>query len=106
MARLLKTLDAGRQGGQREGRVVAVWLTNSRRDQGLPAQGQMSLNFVNTSLGVFEGDKSGPNNWGINPTPTARSSSLKGGKVVESIALQSANETDAAKVVEALKKAK
>jgi hypothetical protein len=55
---------------------------------------------------VFEGDKSGPNNWGINTDAHCTVVITHNGKVVESIALQSVNETDAKKVVEALKKAK
>jgi hypothetical protein len=61
---------------------------------------------VNTSLGVFEGDKSGPTNWGINADAHCTVVVAYKGKVVESIALESVNETDAAKVVDALKKAK
>jgi hypothetical protein len=107
MARLLKELDAKGKEANDKAVIVAVWLTEQpdAAKEYLP-KAQMSLSFVNTSLGVFEGDKSGPNNWGINPDAHCTVVVTHKGKVVESIALQSANETDAAKVVEALKKAK
>lgn len=107
MARLLKTLDKDAKEANEKAAVVAVWLTekpDAAKDY-LP-KAQMSLSFTNTSLGVFEGEKTGPNNWGINTDAHCTVVVTKGGKVVESIALQSVNETDAKKVVEALKKAK
>src|SRR5438552_3829760 len=68
MARLLKELDAKGKEANDKAAVVAVWLTEQpdSAKEYLP-KAQTSLNFVNTSLGVFEGDKSGPSNWGINP---------------------------------------
>lgn len=107
MARLLKTLDKDAKEANDKAAVVAVWLTEKpdAAKEYLP-KAQMSLSFVNTSLGVFEGDKSGPNNWGINTDAPCTVVVTKGGKVVESIALDTVNETDAKKVVEALKKAK
>ncbi|HJZ94426.1 MAG TPA: hypothetical protein VKE40_26415 [Gemmataceae bacterium] len=107
MARLLKELDTKAKETNDKAATIAVWLTEKQdaAKEHLPKI-QMSLNFVNTSLGVFEGDKSGPNNWGINVDAHCTVVIVHKGKAVESIALQSANETDAAKVVEALKKAK
>lgn len=107
MARLLKKLDADAKEANDKVAVVAVWLTDKpdAAKEYLP-KAQMSLNFVNTSLAVFEGEKTGPNNWGINADAHCTVVVTKGGKVVESIALDSVNETDAKKVVEALKKAK
>jgi hypothetical protein len=107
MARMLKKLDTATKEASDKAAVVAVWLTDkadAAKDY-LP-KAQMSLSFVNTSLGVFEGEKTGPNNWGINTDAHCTVVVTKGGKVVESIALESVNETDAKKVVEALKKAK
>jgi hypothetical protein len=107
MARMLKTLDKDAKEANDKAAVVAVWLTDkpdAAKDY-LP-KAQMSLSFVNTSLGVFEGEKTGPNNWGINTDAHCTVVVTKGGKVVESIALESVNETDAKKVVDALKKAK
>jgi hypothetical protein len=107
MARLLKKLDIDAKEANDKAAVVAVWLTDKpdAAKEYLP-KAQTSLSFVNTSLGVFEGEKTGPNNWGINTDAHCTVVVTKDGKVVESIALQSVNETDAKKVVEALKKAK
>jgi hypothetical protein len=107
MARLLKALDPDVPAANDKAKVVAVWLSEKPADlkDHLPRV-QTSLQFQNTSLGVFEGEKTGPNNWGINADAHCTVVVTKGGKVVESIALQSVNETDAKKVVEALKKAK
>jgi hypothetical protein len=107
MARFMKTLDGDAKGANEKTAVVAVWLTekpDAAKDY-LP-KAQMSLSFTNTSLGVFEGEKTGPNNWGINADAHCTVVVTKGGKVIESIALESVNETDAKKVIEALKKAK
>jgi hypothetical protein len=107
MARFLKTLDGDAKGANEKAAVVVIWLTekpDAAKDY-LP-KANMSLSFTNTSLGVFEGDKTGPNNWGINVDAHCTAVVTQGGKVVESIAMQSVNETDTKKVVEALKKAK
>jgi len=107
MARMLKELDAKGKEANDKAAVVAIWLTDrpDAAKEYLP-KAQMSLSFVNTSLGVFEGDKSGPTNWGINADAHCTVVVAHKGKVVESIALESVNETDAAKVVDVLKKAK
>jgi hypothetical protein len=107
MARFLKTLDKDGKEASEKSTVVAVWL--SEKPEGLKdhlPKVQMSLNFVNTSLGVFEGEKSGPNNWGINVDAHCTVVIVHKGKVIETIALDSVNETDSKKVVEGLKKAK
>jgi hypothetical protein len=107
MARFLKELDAKGKEANDKSVVVAVWLSEKPAEAKdyLP-RAQMSLNFSNTSLGVFEGEKSGPTDWGINTDAHCTVVVTHKGKVVESIALQSVNETDVKKVVEALKKAK
>jgi|SRR5262245_34551 len=107
MARMLKELDTKAKETNEKAATVAVWLTDkSDAVKERVPKINMSLNFANTSLGVFEGEKSGPNNWGINVDAHCTVVVVHKGKVVESIALQSVNETDAAKVVDALKKAK
>jgi hypothetical protein len=107
MARFLKTLDKDAKEANEKAVVVAIWLTEKpdAAKQYLP-KAQMSLNFTNTSLGVFEGEATGPKDWGINPDAHCTVVVTKAGKVIQSIALQSVNETDAKKVIEALKKAK
>lgn len=107
MGRFLKTLDKDAKDAHDKSAVVAVWLSEKPEDlkTHLPRV-QMSLNFANTSLGVFEGEKTGPNGWSINPDANATVVVVNGGKVVESIPLTSVNETDVKKVVESLKKIK
>src|SRR5215208_2921224 len=106
MARMLKELDTKAKESNEKAMTVAVWLGDPDAAKERLPRIQMSLNFANTSLGVFEGEKSGPNNWGINTDAHCTVVVTHNGKVVESIALQSVNETDAKKVVEAIKKAK
>jgi hypothetical protein len=107
MARFLKMVDKDVKEANEKAAVVAIWLTDKpdAAKEYLP-KAQMSLNFANTSLGVFEGEKTGPKDWGINADAHCTVVVTAGGNVVESIALQSVNETDAKKVVESLKKAK
>lgn len=107
MARFLKELDAKGKEANDKAAVAAVWLTEKpdAAKEYLP-KAQMSLSFANTSLGVFEGEKSGPKDWGINADAHCTVVVTHKGKVVESIPLQSVNETDVKQVVEALKKSK
>lgn len=86
---------------------MAVWLTEKpdAAKEYLP-KAQTSLSFANTSLGVFESEKSGPKDWGINVDAHCTVVVTHKGKVIESIPLQSVNETDVKQVVEALKKVK
>jgi hypothetical protein len=107
MARFLKAIDADGKAANEKSVVVAIWLSEKpdAAKEYLP-KAQKSLNFANTSLGVFEGEKSGPNNWGINTDAHCTVVVTHKGKVIESIALESVNETDAKKVLEALKKLK
>jgi hypothetical protein len=107
MARFIKDLDAKGKEANDKSAVVAIWL--SEKPEGLKTylpKVQMSLSFANTSLGVFEGEKSGPKDWGINTDAHCTIVVTHKGKVVETIALDSVNETDTKKVVEALKKLK
>ncbi len=107
MARFLKALDKVVKEANEKAAVVAIWLTEKpdAAKEYLP-KAQMSLNFANTSLGVFEGEKTGPKDWGINVDAHCTVVVTAGGTVVESLTFQSVNETDAKTVVEAVKKAK
>jgi hypothetical protein len=107
MARFLKVLDTDAKTANDKSAVCAVWLTEKPDmiKEYLP-KAQTSLSFTNTSLGVFEGEKTGPNNWGINVDAHITVVVAHKGKVIDSVALQSVNETDVKKVVELLKKAK
>jgi hypothetical protein len=104
-ARFLKTLDA--EVGKLDGAaVVAVWLGDKAFDthkQYLPRI-SMSLKFANTSLAAFDGDRSGPNGWGVNPDAHLTVVVANKGKVVKSFPFASVNETDVPPVVAELKK--
>jgi hypothetical protein len=106
MARFLKTLDMGAKDADDKAAIVAVWLSEKPDDQKdyLP-KAQMSLQFQNTALAVYPGEKSGPDGWGINTDAHLTIVVVNKGKVAASFAYQSVNETDVDKVREALKKA-
>jgi hypothetical protein len=106
MARFLKTLDMGAKDADERAAVVAVWLSEKPDDQKdyLP-KAQMSLQFQNTALAVYPGEKSGPEGWGINTDAHLTIVVVNKGKVATSFAYQSVNETDVDKVRDALKKA-
>jgi len=103
-AQFLKGLDAALKDAPGKAAVVAVWLTEKPDmiKEYLP-KAQMSLNFVNTSLGVFKGDKSGPKNWGINPDAHVTVVAVKDNKVTAVSAYESINGTDVRKVLTAAK---
>jgi hypothetical protein len=106
MARFLKTLDKDCKEADEKAQVVAVWLTekpDAAKDY-LP-KANMSLQFANTALTVFTGEKSGPNGWGINIDAHVTVVVASKSKVIASFAFQSVNETDAGKVKDAIKKA-
>ena len=107
MARFLKTLDTAAKEANDTVFVSAIWLTESpdKAKDYLP-KAQTSLNFANTSLGVFEGEKSGPNNWGINADAHLTVVVAHQGKAVAVFAMDSVNETDVKKVVAEVKKVK
>jgi hypothetical protein len=106
LARFMKTLD-GEVGKVDGATAVAVWLGEKAFDQHkdyLPKINK-SLTFEHTSLAAFDGDKSGPNGWGINPDAHLTVVVVNKGKVAKSFALTSVNETDVKPVVAELKKA-
>ncbi len=99
-AQFLKGLDTALKDAPDKAAVVAVWLAEKPDmiKEYLP-KAQMSLNFVNTSLGVFAGEKSGPKNWGINPDAHVTVVGVKNGKVTTVSAYESVNGTDVRKVL-------
>ena len=104
--RYMKTLDTeiGRIDGAA---VVAIWLGDKAFDKHkeyLPKI-NMSLKFEKTQLAAFDGDKSGPNNWGVNPDAHLTAVVAFEGKVMKSFAYNSVSETDVEAVVKELKKA-
>lgn len=106
LARFMKTLDT--EVGKLDGvAVVAVWLGDKAFDKHkeyLPKIAA-SLKFEKTSLAAFDGDRTGPNNWGVNTDAHLTAVVVHKGTVVKSFAYESVNETDVKAVVEELKKA-
>jgi hypothetical protein len=105
-ARFMKVLDG--EVAKLEGpTVVAVWLGDKSFDNHkdyLP-KFNMSLKLEKTQLAAFNGDKSGPNNWAVNPDTHLTVVVVNKGKVVKSFAFTSVNETDVRSVIGELKKA-
>jgi hypothetical protein len=106
LARFLKALD-GEVGKVPGAAAVAVWLGDKAFDKHkdyLPRINQ-SLKFENTTLAAFDGEKSGPNGWGLDADAHLTVVVASEGKVAKSFALVSVNETDVRPVMMALKKA-
>jgi hypothetical protein len=106
-ARFLKVLDEKVGDVSDKAAVVAVWLGDKAFDKHkefLPRI-NTSLSFGKTSLAAFDGDKSGPNNWAVNPDVHLTVVVVNKGKVAKSFALTSVNETDVRPVLAELKKA-
>ncbi|MBA4191246.1 MAG: hypothetical protein C0467_24965 [Planctomycetaceae bacterium] len=106
LGRFMKVLDT--EVGKLDGvAIVAVWLGDKAFDKHkeyLPKI-NMSLKFEKTSLAAFDGEKSGPNNWGVNSDAHLTVVVVNKGKVVKSFAYESVNETDVKPVLAELKKA-
>jgi hypothetical protein len=105
--RFMKVLDTEIAKAADKAAVVAVWLGDKAFDKHkeyLPRI-NMSLKFENTSLAAFDGEKSGPKDWGVNPDAHLTVVVVHKGKVVKSFAFESVNETDVRPVLAELKKA-
>ena len=106
LARFMKTLDG--QLDKLDGvAAVAIWLGDKAFDKHkeyLPRINK-SLSFEKTSLAAFDGEKSGPEGWGINPDAHITVVVANKGKVVKSFAFTTVNETDVRAVMAELKKA-
>ncbi|MBN9120805.1 MAG: hypothetical protein J0I06_16925 [Planctomycetes bacterium] len=106
-ARFMKVLDEKLGDASDTAAIVAVWLGEKAFDKHkeyLP-RFQMSLKLERTALAAFDGNKSGPNNWAVNPDTRLTVVVANKGKVVKSFAFTSVNETDVKAVLEELKKA-
>lgn len=106
MARYFKKLDGASKEADEKSQVIIVWLTE-KKDEAKDYMPKLntSLQFANTWLTVFEGEKSGPNNWGINTDAHLTVVVATKGKVAATFAYNSVNDTDVPKVAEAIKKA-
>jgi hypothetical protein len=103
MARFIKVLDDKLKAERTDVDIVAVWLTddvNKSKDY-LP-KAFMSLKTERTAWSVFDGEKTGPNTWGINPDADITVVVSDGAKAKFSKGYRSINETEVPKVFEAL----
>jgi hypothetical protein len=106
LARFMKKLDS-EVGTIDRTEVIAVWLGDKAFDKHkeyLP-RFQKSMQLEHTSLTAFDGEKSGPGGWGINPDAHLTVVVAHKGKVVKSFAFVSLNETDVPPVLKELKTA-
>ena len=106
-ARFIKGLDKEIAKTVDKATIVAVWLGEKAFEthkEYLPRFNK-SLQLENTSLAAFDGEKSGPKGWGVNPDAHLTVVVTHRGKVVKSFAFESVNETDVRPVLAALKKA-
>lgn len=105
MARFVRGVDEAADNVD-DAAVVAVWVGDDvdTSKEYLP-RGRGALRLRVAEFAVHPGDKSGPAGWGINDRAFLTAVVARGGKVVESFAFISVNETDVPKVAKALKKA-
>lgn len=105
--RFMKVLDTEIAKAVDKAAIIAVWLGDRAFDKHkeyLPRI-NMSLQFENTSLTAYDGDRSGPKEWAINPDAHLTVVVVHNGKVVKSFAFNTVNETDVRPVLMELKKA-
>ena len=105
MARFIRELDLELPKAEADAVVVAVWLTDdaAKSKEYLPKV-QESIKLDKTAFAVFEGDKSGPNGWGINPDAHLTAVVVRDQKVQASFGYLSVNDKDVPAVVKAVKK--
>ena len=85
---------------------VAIWLNDNKEDaKEYLSRAAKSLNFGKISCGAF-GDSSGPKGWGINNDAHLTVVVTQAGKATAVFTYKVVNETDAAKVLEQIKKKK
>lgn len=103
--RFMKTLD-GKLIPAEQTLAIAVWLGDStEKNKSYLERAKNSLAFEKTAVTLFDGPKSGPNGWGVNPDAHLTVVVASRGKVVKTLAFVTVNETDVASVEEAIKKA-
>jgi hypothetical protein len=103
-ARLLRKMDESIDDAAPEAKIVAVWLTSdgAAAKEYLP-KAQQSLKLANTALTVYEENATGPGEWGVNSEADVTVVATRGGKVLKSYGIVSANETLADEILKALK---
>ena len=102
-ARLMRKLDEKVAETAADAEIVAVWVTgNVDETKAYLPRVQMSLKLDETTFCVFEGDASGPQNWGINTDADLTVVTVIEGQVKQSWGFVSANETVADQVLKSL----
>ena len=106
MARFMKELDGKISGAGEKAAAVAVWVGDKsfEKDKDRIPKIHGSLKFEKTSIAAFDGEKSGPNGWGVNPDAHLTVIVVNKGKVVKSFAYTVVNDTDVPAVLKELKK--
>jgi hypothetical protein len=102
--RYVKALDEAVHKDFPKAAVVAVWLTE-KQDATREYLPKIEQYFSATALTCFPGEPVGPKGWGINADAHATAVVAAKGRVADRFGYRSVNETDAAAVVRALKKA-
>jgi hypothetical protein len=106
VARFLKRLDDALHAESALGAGVAVWLTDQKDEtKNYLPRAQQSLQLQETALGVFPGDRAGPDGWLVNLDARVTVVVAAKGKAAATFGYQSVNETDVRPVLMAFKKA-
>jgi hypothetical protein len=106
MARFLRKLDQALQKANDDAALVAVWLTdNPQKTKDYLPVAQEALRLQKTILACFPGDKAGPEDWNTNGDASLTAVVATKGKVASTFGYRSINETDAAALQDASKKA-
>ena len=106
MARFLNELDGKIGVAGEKAAAVAVWVGDKsfEKDKDRIPKIHTSLKFEKTAIAAFEGEKSGPNGWGVNPDAHLTVIVVNKGKVVKSFAFTVVNDTDVPAVLKELQK--
>ena len=103
MAQFIKVLDDKLKADRTDVDIVAVWLTDdAAKSKDYLPKAFGSLKTERTAWSVFAGEKTGPNNWGINPDADITVVVSDGAKAKFSKGYLSINGTEVPKVLEAL----
>lgn len=90
--RFLKTLDEEIKKRSDQAFIVAVWLTDDK-DATKGYLPKIAQYYQNTALTYYPGEKTGPNEWGINDQAHVTVVVANKGQVLASLGYQSINET-------------
>ena len=106
MNKCMLTVDGKLADASDKAMAVIVWCGGDfdKNKEYLPKLTK-AVPYAKSALTVFNGDANGPNGWGINIAAHLTAVVVVGGKVIQSFAYESVNETDAKDLIESLTKA-